>query len=110
MRLKVGSNAYESVPIKSNTENSSCGPNAEGWERVYVSGEIEEEATVELVADAASGSVWFACAQLEIGEIPNRVNLLSNGRFFAHSGEHGEQQRDAGVPGGLDGILGRRHE
>ena len=84
-RLKVGEAAYESVAVTGSTAESSCGPNAEGWERVQVTAHIDvagasAAARLELV-NAGGGTAWFACPQLERGSIASRVNLLTNGDF-----------------------------
>ena len=82
-RLKVGETACESIPVTGSTVGSSCGPNAEGWERVQVTAHIAEAGAVrlELACDASAGTAWFACPQLEAGTIAERVNLLTNADF-----------------------------
>ena len=56
----------------------------DGWERIHVTlGALAAsvQAYVELVCGAASGTAWFACPQLETGEVMNAFNLVSNGDF-----------------------------
>ena len=56
----------------------------DGWERIRVTLNplnVSASAYVELVCDAASGTAWFACPQLESGVIANAFNLVSNGDF-----------------------------
>ena len=80
IRLTAGNSQYESRHITTNTDNVSGGPNAEGWERLYVSGIIGPNTTTKLQL-IATGTAYFACPQLELGPIPNRVNLVVNGDF-----------------------------
>ncbi len=56
----------------------------DGWERIRVTLEAltaPAQAYVELVCDATGGTAWFACPQLETGEVMNAFNLVSNGDF-----------------------------
>ena len=56
----------------------------DGWERIRVTLNAltaSAQAYVELVCSAASGTAWFACPQLETGEVMNAFNLVSNGDF-----------------------------
>ena len=57
----------------------------DGWERIRVTLKAltaPAQAYVELVCDAAGGgTAWFACPQLETGEVMNAFNLVSNGDF-----------------------------
>ena len=82
LRIKQGSTTANSPSIRASTANASCGPGAEGWDRVSVTATLTAgSATLELVCNAGSGTVYFACPQLETGEFANRANLLSNGNF-----------------------------
>ena len=94
-RLKVGNASYESIPVTGSTSESSCGPAAEGWERVRVTAHIAEAGAVrlELACDASAGTAWFACPQLEAGTIAERVNLLVNGDFSRTEADPGNSQR-----------------
>ena len=82
-RLISGNKKYESRKVTASTLNLTGGPAAEGWERVYVTGEVAQagSVTLELACSAKAGTVWFACPQLETGSIANRVNLLINADF-----------------------------
>ena len=56
----------------------------DGWERIRVTMDAltaPAQAYVELVCDATGGAAWFACPQLETGEVMNAFNLVSNGDF-----------------------------
>ena len=56
----------------------------DGWERIRVTLEAltaPAQAYVELVCNATGGTAWFACPQLETGEVMNAFNLVSNGDF-----------------------------
>ena len=83
VRLKVGSQSHESLPVTGSTADSAWGAGTEGWERVQVTGQVDAAGAVqlELVNASPSGTAWFACPQLESGSIANRVNLLVNGDF-----------------------------
>ena len=82
LRVKSGSTIVTSAVVQGSTDSASCGPAAEGWERVYVSVDSSAgDITLELVCGASGGTAHFACPQLEEGEIANRANLLTNGDF-----------------------------
>jgi len=52
------------------------------WTRVVVSFKATAASvTLSFVTGAASGNVWVDCAQLEIGAVANRYNLIRNGDF-----------------------------
>ena len=82
LRVKSGSTIVTSAVVQGSTDSASCGPAAEGWERVYVSVDSSAgDITLELVCGVSGGTAHFACPQLEEGEIANRANLLTNGDF-----------------------------
>ena len=82
LRVISGNNVGKSIAVQESTANANCGPAAEGWERVYATVDASVgEITLELVCDGATGTIHFACPQLEVGELANRVNLLTNGDF-----------------------------
>ena len=83
VRLKVGSGAWTSLPVKGSTADTAWGAGTEGWERVQATGQVDAAGAVqlELVNASPGGTAWFACPQLESGTIANRVNLLVNGDF-----------------------------
>ena len=83
LRLRIGGSVYESRPVTGTTAVFNTDSAADGWDRLYVTGETAQagSATVELVSTAPSGNAWFACPQLERGTIANHVNLLVNGDF-----------------------------
>lgn len=82
LRIRSGENAGRSIAVKASTADANCGPAAEGWERIYATVDaVAGEVGLEMVYKGTQGTVHFACPQLEIGEIANRVNLLTNGDF-----------------------------
>ena len=82
LRIASGDAGAGSIQVQGSTNDANCGPAAEGWERVYAGVNVSGgSATLELVCDAIDGTAYFACPQLERGELANRVNLLTNGDF-----------------------------
>ena len=87
LRLSKVSNVLDNVSSETLTGSTDAAIGNEmptdGWERVRVG--ITPTATeayyVDLVNAADGGTAWFACPQLELGDIANPVNLVSNGDF-----------------------------
>ena len=82
LRMTSNGQTVVSRKVKKSTAEHG-GVSVGGWDRLYVTGEITGQATVELVCDGDEGTVWFAAPQLETGALANTVNLLVNGDFHA---------------------------
>lgn len=78
-RYKNSANVWEE-------EQSAPVTGTEDWQRLFLTFTVPEdaasgEAQLCLALDEASGSVWYDCAQLEIGPAPTSYNLVENSSF-----------------------------
>lgn len=87
--IRSTGNAQCHIRYSCDSDETNTVPEAPGVEWKRISGSFTARSTsgtVSFVVTGGPGVVWIDCAQLEVGPVVNRYNLLINGDFNLNSG------------------------
>lgn len=76
---------YATVQHQNNWFNSELLTSGSEWTRVAVSFTAASTSATLYFVTTGTGTLWVDCAQLEVGSVPNRYNLLRNCDFSLNS-------------------------
>ena len=76
---------YATVQHQNNWFNSELLTPGSEWTRVAVSFTAASTSATLCFVTMGTGTLWVDCAQLEVGSVPNRYNLLRNCDFSLNS-------------------------
>lgn len=76
---------YATVQHQNNWFNSELLTPGSEWTRVAVSFTAASTSATLCFVTTGTGTIWIDCAQLEVGSVPNRYNLLRNCDFSLNS-------------------------